>query len=292
MAGPAECNIGRGDSPGPIGGREDYVGTGNLAVPVKSMAGESLKSADITQHGIAGDRIIQVRNTSGRILTARTRPGLLSHRAMLVEDGSVLVDDRPWNTPEVASEVAEAAGAGTHLVRSDAEDRFDILPLLVTTDGMFSSVGYDRRRFRPNLVIGGVKGLTERQWEGGYLRIGEAVIGMEDLRDRCIMTTFDPDTGEQNLDVLRRIQKEFDGVTAVGTGESTSAAVLVTMENVASAAAHTARHVCPLHTFVDEPLSLRTGAIVPGNGVSLFEESGDHIAAQYSESDKPKIRHY
>ena len=33
MAGPAECNIGRGDSPGPIGGREDYVGTGNLAVP-------------------------------------------------------------------------------------------------------------------------------------------------------------------------------------------------------------------------------------------------------------------
>ena len=92
--------------------------------------------------------------------------------------------------------------------------------------------------------------------------------------------------------MLRRIQKEFDGVTAVGTDESTSAAVLVTMENVASAAAHTARHVCPLHTFVDESRSLRTGVIVPGNGVSLFEESGDHIAAHYSESDKPKIRHY
>jgi len=33
--------------------------------PVKSMAGEPLDVADITAHGIAGDRIIQVRNASG-----------------------------------------------------------------------------------------------------------------------------------------------------------------------------------------------------------------------------------
>ncbi|MBZ5653459.1 MAG: MOSC domain-containing protein, partial [Acidobacteriia bacterium] len=38
--------------------------------PVKSMAGELLKTADITEHGISGDRIIQVRNASGRIFTA------------------------------------------------------------------------------------------------------------------------------------------------------------------------------------------------------------------------------
>lgn len=217
MAGPAECNIERGDSPAPSVGEKIMLVQEIWRYPVKSMAGESLKSADITQHGIAGDRIIQVRNTSGRILTARTRPSLLRHRAMLAEDGVVLVDGCPWNTPEVAREVAEAAGAGTDLVRSDAEDRFDILPLLVTTDGMFSAVGYDRRRFRPNLVVGGVKGLSERQWEGGYLRIGEAVIGMEDLRGRCIMTTFDPDTGEQDLGVLRRIQKEFRGVLGLNS---------------------------------------------------------------------------
>ena len=195
--------------------------------PVKSMAGESLKSADITQQGIAGDRIIQVRNKSGRILTARTRSGLLLHRAMLAEDGSVLVDGRPWNTPEVASEVAEAAGTGTRLVRSDAEDRFDILPLLVTTDGMFAAVGHDRRRFRPNLVIGGVEGLTERQWEGAHLRIAKVVIGMDDLRGRCIMTTFDPDTGEQDLDVLRRIQKEFDGVLGLNSYVVTPGSIAV-----------------------------------------------------------------
>ena len=76
---------------------------------------------------------------------------------------------------------------------------------------MLAAVGYDRRRFRPNLVIGGVPGLSERQWEGARLRIGPVIIGMDDLRERCIMTTFDPDSGEQDLQVLRRVQKEFMG---------------------------------------------------------------------------------
>ena len=185
--------------------------------PVKSMAGELLKTADVTEHGISGDRIIQVRNASGRIFTARTRPGLLRHRAMLDENGDVLVDERPWNTEQVARDVEDAAGQGARLVRSDAEDRFDVLPLLVTTDGMFSAVGYDRRRFRPNLVIGGVAGLSERQWEGAQLQIGKVIIGMDDLRSRCIMTTFDPDTGKQDLSVLRRVQKEFDGVLGLNS---------------------------------------------------------------------------
>lgn len=181
------------------------------------MAGELLKTADITEHGISGDRIIQVRNASGRMFTARTRPGLLRHRAMLDENGDVLVDERPWNTEQVARDVEDAAGQGARLVRSDAEDRFDVLPLLVTTDGMFAAVGYDRRRFRPNLVIGGVAGLSERQWEGAQLQIGEVIIGMDDLRSRCIMTTFDPDTGKQDLSVLRRVQKEFDGVLGLNS---------------------------------------------------------------------------
>ena len=131
---------------------------------------------------------------------------------MLAENGDVLVDGRPWDAKDVALDVEKTAGAGTRLVCSDAEDRFDILPLLVTTDGMFAAAGYDRRRFRPNLVIGGVEGLSERPWEGARLRIGQVVIGMDDLRGRCIMTTFDPDTGDQDLNVLRRVQKEFGGV--------------------------------------------------------------------------------
>jgi uncharacterized protein YcbX len=185
--------------------------------PVKSMAGETLSVADINRQGIAGDRIIQVRNAAGRIFSARTRPKLLRHTAMLADNGDVLVDGRPWDSTEVALDVEEAAGAGTRLVRSDAGDRFDVLPLLVTTDGMFAAVGYDRRRFRPNLVIAGVEGLAERQWEGARLRINETVIGMDDLRARCIMTTYDPDTGEQDVNVLRRIRGEFGGVLGLNS---------------------------------------------------------------------------
>jgi uncharacterized protein len=179
--------------------------------PVKSMAGESLNSVDLTESGVAGDRIIQVRNAAGRIMTARTRPLLLRHHATLGTGNQVLVDGRPWNAEDVARDVQAAAGAGTRLVESNAEDRFDVLPLLIATDGMLTAVGQDLRRFRPNLVIGGVPGLSERQWEGAQLRIGPVVIGMEDLRSRCIMTTFDPDSGQQDLGVLRRVQEEFNG---------------------------------------------------------------------------------
>jgi uncharacterized protein YcbX len=53
------------------------------------------------------------------------------------------------------------------------------------------------------------------EWEGRYLAIGSAVIGLADLRGRCIMTTWDPDTGEQDAGVLRRIVREFDGTFAL-----------------------------------------------------------------------------
>jgi uncharacterized protein len=180
--------------------------------PVKSMVGEALKRAELTESGVAGDRVLQVRNERGRIVTARTRPLLLRHHAVLDSAGQVLVDGRDWRAGDVARDVEAAAGAGARLVESDFEHRFDILPLLLASDGTIAAAGYDRRRFRPNVVIGGVPGLSEREWEGGELRIGSSVaIGVEDLRTRCIMTTFDPDTGEQDLRVLQRVQKEFAG---------------------------------------------------------------------------------
>lgn len=97
---------------------------------------------------------------------------------------------KPWREVDVRN----AAGPDARLVRDDGVERFDVLPLLVATDGAIAAFGYDGRRLRPNIVISGVNGLDERQWEGKILRTGEAVIGIQDLRERCIMTTFDPDT--------------------------------------------------------------------------------------------------
>jgi uncharacterized protein YcbX len=179
--------------------------------PVKSMAGETLQTAELTVDGVQGDRILQVRSASGRVVTSRTRPLLLRHTATLSSQGDVLVDGRPWNEASAACSVETAAGDGARLVRSEPEERFDILPLLLATDGMLGATGFDRRRFRPNLIIAGVPGLRERQWEGAQMRVGPVVIFMEDLRTRCIMTTFDPDSGAQDLGVLLRIQQEFNG---------------------------------------------------------------------------------
>ena len=183
--------------------------------PVKSMAGERLERAELGPGGVAGDRILQVRDGHDRLVTSRSRPALLSHRGTIAADGEPLVDGRPWASPEVDRDVEQAAGPGARLVREDGPDRFDILPLLVATDGAVAAFGHDRRRLRPNLVVGGVSGLAERKWEGRRLRIGTVVVELVDLRERCVMTTFDPDTQVQDVEVLRKIRREFGGKLAL-----------------------------------------------------------------------------
>jgi hypothetical protein len=116
---------------------------------------------------------------------------------------------------DVRATVEGIVGAGAHLVRDESAGRFDILPLLVATDGAITAFGYDGRRLRPNLVIGGVEGLEERSWPGSCLKIGDVVIALEDLRGRCVMTTFDPDTIEQDPHVLTSIVQRFAGKLAL-----------------------------------------------------------------------------
>jgi uncharacterized protein YcbX len=65
------------------------------------------------------------------------------------------------------------------------------------------------------LVVGGVEGLAERSWPGQCLHIGEVIIGIQDLRERCIMTTFDPDSLKQDRQVLTDIVRRFEGTLAL-----------------------------------------------------------------------------
>src|SRR5262245_34260936 len=183
--------------------------------PVKSMGGERLQEAELREDGIVGDRVVHAVDARGRLVTARSRPGLLAHRAALGPDGEPRVDGRPWKSDAVSRDVATAAGEGARLRRYDGIDRFDILPLLVATDGAISAFRRDGRRLRPNIVVGEVTGLAERAWAGRRLRIGSVVIRLADLRERCIMTTFDPDTQAQDVEVLRSIRRDFGGRLAL-----------------------------------------------------------------------------
>jgi len=183
--------------------------------PVKTMAGEQLPRATLGELGIAGDRQLRVVTPAGRVITSRSHPRFLAHRGSLGPAGEVLVDQRPWDSPEVSREVAEIAGAGARLLPAEGAERFDILPLLIATDGAIAAFGHDARRLRPNLILSGVPGMAERDWPGSQLRIGPVRIGIQSHRLRCIMTSYDPDTQEQDKEITRGIYERFEGKLAL-----------------------------------------------------------------------------
>ena len=182
--------------------------------PVKSLRGEALDSVDVLPDGFRGDRRCQVRAGDGSLITARTRPALLGLAARAGEDDMPLVEGASWDDEEVAAAVRAAAGDGARIEPS-AERRFDETALLVATDGAIADLGVDGRRLRPNIVVGGVDGLAEREWVGRQLAIGELLIDVDHLCERCVMTTIDPDTQELDPGVLRRINAEYDSLFAL-----------------------------------------------------------------------------
>lgn len=196
--------------------------------PVKSMAGEPLQRASVSKLGIEGDRVILVTNPPGRVVTARSHPALLGHKATTsAESGMVLVDGRPWTDPGVLADVRTIAGPRAALIEDHTADRFDVLPLLLATDGAIAAFGRDGRRLRPNLVIGGVEGLDERKWPGRRLRIGDLIIDLDSLRGRCVMTTYDPDTLQQDPSVLKDIAQRFGGRLALNSAAENSGVIEV-----------------------------------------------------------------
>lgn len=182
--------------------------------PVKTLAGEAIGSARLKTAGIPGDRIVHVRGPEG-VRTSRRHHRLLGLRGTLPADGVPRVDGHRWDSAEALALVQAAAGADAWLEAYEGVERFDVLPLLVATDGAVGEFGRDIRRLRPNILIGGVTGMEEVTWPGGELHIGDAVIGIDSRRGRCPMTTVDPDTLVRDPEVLRDIGRRFAGQLAL-----------------------------------------------------------------------------
>ncbi len=183
--------------------------------PAKSMAGERLTQIEVGRSGLAGDRKVLVQGPNGRVISARTHPRLLGLKGTTGPDGQPHIAGHLWSSPEALEQVREAVGAKANLIYHEGPERFDVLPLLVATDGAIDYMGFDGRRLRPNIVIGGVGGLEERNWPNHRIQIGEAVVAAAQLRGRCVMTTYDPDTLKQDLNVLKSIVRRLDGVMAL-----------------------------------------------------------------------------
>ena len=185
--------------------------------PVKSLRGEALEEAELTALGIAGDRLVHARRPGGRVFTARTHPGMLGLQGSLDADGVPTVDGLRWDSAAALAAVRVVTEPDAELVHYDGDgpQRFDVLPVSLATDGGVAAVGVDRRRFRANVYVEGVEGLAEREWVGREILLGDAVVGVRQVRGRCVMTTYDPDTLEQDITVLQKIYWELGGRTAL-----------------------------------------------------------------------------
>lgn len=179
--------------------------------PVKSLRGERLRRARLERDGIRGDRLLRVEDAGG-LVTARTRPDLLGIAATIGPGGEPELDGNPWDGEPARRAVARAA-PGCRLVGTEGAPvglRFDLSPVLILTTSMVEELGVDFRRLRPNLLIDGAAGRAEADWVGARIRVGSAVLRATSRCKRCVITTFDPDTIEQDPGVLVRINSDFD----------------------------------------------------------------------------------
>jgi hypothetical protein len=160
--------------------------------PVKSLAGERLSVATLDPDGMRGDRLVRVRGPEG-VRTSRRQHQLLGLRGTLGDDGQPCINGHPWNSAAALALVKGAAGPDAWLEEHRALDRFDILPLLVATDGAVAAFGRDVRRLRPNIVIAGVLRDIVRRFDnqlalnaevirGGTLRTGDPVVLRREVR--------------------------------------------------------------------------------------------------------------
>lgn len=197
-----------------VGRTVDLYVAGIWRYPVKTLAGERLATTSLTLDGIPGDRVVQVHGPEG-VRTSRKHHRLLGLRGTMGADGQPLVNGHPWRSPEALALVRHAAGDDAWLESFLGLERFDVLPLLVATDGAVEAFGRDVRRLRPNILIGGVEGMGETDWPGAELHVGDAIVHLDSLRSRCPMTTVDPDTLERDPEVLRDIGRRFGGRLAL-----------------------------------------------------------------------------
>ena len=182
--------------------------------PIKSLAGEALTSSRITHDGLDGDRRIVVCGPEG-VRTSRRQYRLLGLHGTLADRRGPLIDGHPWDSAEALRLVKAAAGDDAWLEAVDAQDGFDVLPLLVATDGAVAAFGRDVRRLRPNILIGGVPDMDEVTWPGAELHIGNLIVRIDSRRARCPMTTVDPDSLDRDPGVLKDIGRRFGGRLAL-----------------------------------------------------------------------------
>jgi hypothetical protein len=207
--------------------------------PIKGLALQQLEQCELTEAGVAGDRVFFLVDEDDRLVNAK---GLGALQQIVPQvDGEVLtlsfpdgatvsqevavngtVDANFWGATVPARVVegpwSEAistfVGKSLRLVRppGPAPDRLrsgaatllgiDSLRALARMLGVEE---VDGRRFRMNFGIDGLREHEEDEWLGRRVRVGEAIVVPQGNVGRCAVTTQNPDTGAPDLDTLKAL---------------------------------------------------------------------------------------
>jgi uncharacterized protein YcbX len=209
--------------------------------PVKSLQGEQLDRATVTDGGIVGDRAYAIFDLdTGLGLTARRWPELLFASARLVDEGAppeiTLADGRvardddtlsDWLGRRVALRGAADVGERRYESPQDAERDagwiefagapgpfHDSARTRVSLVSTVSLGAWDRRRFRANVVLDGE---GEDALVGARVVIGDVHLDVVKRIGRCVMITRPQPGGiERDLEVLKSVNRERGGRCAVG----------------------------------------------------------------------------
>ncbi len=221
---------------------------------VKSLRGEPLTTAEVEGDGLAGDRRWGIRDQrTGRILTARRRPELLTAAASY--DGDTPVISLPdggiaagpgkhtdhllseWLDSPVSLVASAASDPGRAEYFEDATDdtsqpvewtmpalRFvDAAPLLVLTTASLRTAAalhpageWDTRRFRPNLLVDlEGDGWVEDAWVGKPLHVGRVSLTAVQRCVRCTMVTRPQPGLSADVDMFRTLARHHGGLFGV-----------------------------------------------------------------------------
>lgn len=212
--------------------------------PVKSMHAEPLTEANVTLHGVSGDRrfaFIQGKDHSRfPWLTARELPRMMLYRASFVDPSNPDTSAVLVTTPEgkqldlFSEELLEELRAqlkprlrNQPIFPVHLSSAFDTAQFsLVTTHALHklsSLLGeeVEPRRFRANLIVNtaGSPQPDEQTWIGSQVIIGDGdtatIVSITKGDARCMMPNLHPDTAVQNPRILRTIARKQNNIMGI-----------------------------------------------------------------------------
>jgi uncharacterized protein YcbX len=208
---------------------------GHVAVlhrwPVKSMAGERVRTLSLDGFGATGDRthaVFDIFKGAPRRVNAELLPRLLAWSAAYPDSGPVDRDSPPqpvitapggaslgWEDPALAPALAADLGRPVTLAREPRGQQDRPATVHVTVEASLAALGVslgavvDVRRFRSNIHLElDAEPWAELDWIGRRLRIGDAELEVVEGCERCAIPTRDPQTQDKWPQLLRLLAVE------------------------------------------------------------------------------------